>query len=116
MHRRETVYDVDAQLLWLPTHNLNRHQRENGRARVFNQETGPWKKKTGKKPTQCRQEQKHLAANTDRNIPFFSKLLREKKVYGNEPLSTFSIDVDTGAKFYDKSNMDNADIKGLLYD
>ncbi|MDA3811272.1 MAG: ABC transporter substrate-binding protein [Spirochaetaceae bacterium] len=26
------------------------------------------------------------------------------------------IDVDTGAKFYDKSNMDNADIKGLLYD
>jgi len=26
------------------------------------------------------------------------------------------IDVDTGAKFYDKTNMDNADIKGLLYD
>jgi ribose transport system substrate-binding protein len=25
-------------------------------------------------------------------------------------------DVDTGAKFYDKDNMDNADIKGLLYD
>ena len=25
-------------------------------------------------------------------------------------------DVDTGAKFYDKSNMDNDDIKGLLYD
>lgn len=26
------------------------------------------------------------------------------------------IDVDTGAKFYDKTNMDDADIKGLLYD
>lgn len=25
-------------------------------------------------------------------------------------------DVDTGAKFYNKANMDNADIKGLLYD
>jgi ribose transport system substrate-binding protein len=26
------------------------------------------------------------------------------------------IDVDTGAKFYNKANMDNADIKGLIYD
>lgn len=34
------------------------------------------------------------------------------KAYKGETVS----DVDTGAKFYDKSNMDNADIKGLLYD
>jgi ribose transport system substrate-binding protein len=34
------------------------------------------------------------------------------KAYKGESVS----DVDTGAKFYDKSNMDNADIKGLLYD
>jgi len=34
------------------------------------------------------------------------------KAYKGESVS----DVDTGAKFYDKDNMDNADIKGLLYD
>jgi len=34
------------------------------------------------------------------------------KAYKGESVS----DVDTGAKFYDKNNMDNADIKGLLYD
>jgi ribose transport system substrate-binding protein len=34
------------------------------------------------------------------------------KAYKGEKVS----DVDTGAKFYDKTNMDNADIKGLLYD
>jgi ribose transport system substrate-binding protein len=34
------------------------------------------------------------------------------KAYKGESVS----DVDTGAKFYDKMNMDNADIKGLLYD
>ncbi len=34
------------------------------------------------------------------------------KAYKGEPVS----DVDTGAKFYDSKNMDNADIRGLLYD
>ncbi|HKM06958.1 MAG TPA: ABC transporter substrate-binding protein [Sphaerochaeta sp.] len=34
------------------------------------------------------------------------------KAYKGEKVA----DVDTGAKFYDKTNMDNADIKGLLYD
>ena len=34
------------------------------------------------------------------------------KAYKGESVS----DVDTGAKFYDKTNMDDADIKGLLYD
>ncbi len=34
------------------------------------------------------------------------------KAYKGEKVS----DVDTGAKFYDSKNMDNADIKGLLYD
>jgi ribose transport system substrate-binding protein len=34
------------------------------------------------------------------------------KAYKGEPV----MDVDTGAKFYDKTNMDNDDIKGLLYD
>lgn len=34
------------------------------------------------------------------------------KAYKGEKVS----DVDTGAKFYDKSNMNDADIKGLLYD
>ncbi len=34
------------------------------------------------------------------------------KAYKGESVS----DVDTGAKFYDKNNMDDADIKGLLYD
>ena len=34
------------------------------------------------------------------------------KAYKGEKVS----DVDTGAKFYDKTNMDNDDIKGLLYD
>lgn len=34
------------------------------------------------------------------------------KAYKGEPIS----DVDTGAKFYDASNMDDADIRGLLYD
>lgn len=34
------------------------------------------------------------------------------KAYKGEPVA----DVDTGAKFYNKDNMDNADIKGLLYD
>ncbi|MDY0287261.1 MAG: ABC transporter substrate-binding protein [Sphaerochaeta sp.] len=34
------------------------------------------------------------------------------KAYKGEKVS----DVDTGAKFYDKTNMNNADIKGLLYD
>jgi ribose transport system substrate-binding protein len=34
------------------------------------------------------------------------------KAYKGESVS----DVDTGAKFYDKTNMDNDDIKGLLYD
>jgi len=34
------------------------------------------------------------------------------KAYKGEPVS----DIDTGAKFYNKDNMDDADIKGLLYD
>ncbi len=34
------------------------------------------------------------------------------KAYKGEPVA----DVDTGAKFWDKNNMDDADIKGLLYD
>lgn len=34
------------------------------------------------------------------------------KAYKGEKIS----DVDTGAKFYDSSNMDDPDIKGLLYD
>lgn len=34
------------------------------------------------------------------------------KAYKGEKVA----DVDTGAKFYDKTNMDNDDIKGLLYD
>jgi len=34
------------------------------------------------------------------------------KAYKGEPVA----DVDTGAKFYDKNNMDDADIRGLLYD
>ncbi|NBK25391.1 MAG: LacI family transcriptional regulator, partial [Spirochaetia bacterium] len=34
------------------------------------------------------------------------------KAYKGEKVSN----VDTGAKFYDKSNMNDADIKGLLYD
>ena len=34
------------------------------------------------------------------------------KAYKGESVS----DVDTGAKFYDKGNMENADIRGLLYD
>jgi ribose transport system substrate-binding protein len=34
------------------------------------------------------------------------------KAYKGEKVA----DVDTGAKFYNKDNMDNADIKGLLYD
>jgi ribose transport system substrate-binding protein len=34
------------------------------------------------------------------------------KAYKGEPVA----DVDTGAKFYDKDNMDDDDIKGLLYD
>jgi len=34
------------------------------------------------------------------------------KAYKGEKVA----DVDTGAKFYDKTNMDDADIKGLLYD
>ncbi len=34
------------------------------------------------------------------------------KAYKGEPVS----DVDTGAKFYNADNMDDADIKGLLYD
>ena len=34
------------------------------------------------------------------------------KAYKGEKVS----DVDTGAKFYDSTNMDDADIKGLLYD
>jgi len=34
------------------------------------------------------------------------------KAYKGEKVA----DVDTGAKFYDATNMDNADIKGLLYD
>ena len=34
------------------------------------------------------------------------------KAYKGESVA----DVDTGAKFYDKDNMDDADIKGLLYD
>lgn len=34
------------------------------------------------------------------------------KAYSGETV----MDVDTGAKFYDKSNMDDADITGLLYD
>ncbi|MBN2618225.1 MAG: substrate-binding domain-containing protein [Spirochaetales bacterium] len=34
------------------------------------------------------------------------------KAYSGETVA----DVDTGAKFYNKDNMDNADIKGLLYD
>ncbi len=34
------------------------------------------------------------------------------KAYKGEPVA----DVDTGAKFYDAANMDNDDIKGLIYD
>ncbi len=34
------------------------------------------------------------------------------KAYKGESVS----DVDTGAKFYNADNMDDADIKGLLYD
>jgi len=34
------------------------------------------------------------------------------KAYKGEPVS----DIDTGAKFYDSTNMDDPDIKGLLYD
>jgi ribose transport system substrate-binding protein len=34
------------------------------------------------------------------------------KAYKGEPVS----DVDTGAKFYNYQNMDDPDIKGLIYD
>ncbi len=34
------------------------------------------------------------------------------KAYKGQPVA----DIDTGAKFWDKNNMDDDDIKGLLYD